>query len=116
MYVEDFPGCCNAHVVWGFGGSRAGQRVKHDIGIDELTTELKGIIKEHGEYRILVVTTNNEQVAANRVLMEQGFARSEWIAKVHHPETKVRIWWRQPTKQPPKTPTTQRRRIMRYDG
>jgi hypothetical protein len=100
MQITDLVGCCNAHVVWDFGGTVWSAGKVDEITEDELTVEVQQIILREGHYKILIATTNNQQKEANAVLRKLGFSHSRWISKYQHPGTRIRIWWREPTEQP----------------
>lgn len=93
--ITSYDGCCNAYILYDFGGTAlsAGYRGDRDIGV--MRVELARLIRDYGR-KMLTAITNDDQKVANALLRELGFRHSPWMSKRQHPETKVRLWWRQP--------------------
>jgi hypothetical protein len=95
LQIKEFPACCVMSIAINFGGTdtSAWQVAKSE-------DKIRSFLEREIEYEIrrgnaaLVATTNNNQKIANKVLHELGFAHSKWMSKHHHPETKVRLWWK----------------------
>jgi len=69
--------------------------VGRDIGVTKqaLLNELLSL-KLKGN-AVVIAFTNNKQREGNKLLREVGFKRTKWMSKTHHPETKLRLWWKQ---------------------
>ena len=99
MVTTDFPYCCTAKILAGFGESdvaEGGNRKYSEEKIEEYILERIDIYGTPGAFSglaALVVTTNSEQKTTNKVLRKLGFRHSQWMTKHQHPETKIRIWW-----------------------
>lgn len=93
----DFPGCCTIEVIVGLGGTRTAEYTGDGRQTDE---EMEVHLAHHlsrakrGGNGIAVVTTNDQQTQANRVLRKTGWRSSRFAAKAQHPETKVKLWWK----------------------
>lgn len=102
MKIDLFPGCCNAYVLHGFGGTDAAQRMQYretDSGIDPYPDDQESFIQDAVQRysdKLLVATTNNEQKVTNKLLKQFGFRRTISMEKRHHAETKLIMWWRRP--------------------
>jgi hypothetical protein len=96
MKLANFPGCCTAHVIHDLGGSQLsnGRRSPHTKAA--LRRWLETRINSYSGRRGLVVMTNDDQTAANSVLSELGFRHSGWMSKQQHPESRLRLWWKEP--------------------
>ena len=98
--IVDFPGCCNAYVMHGFGGSPACQRIQYgdDIDPDEIQQRqfIETVLNGPARQKLIVATTNSEQKITNGLLKEYGFQRTKSMDKVHHSETKLIMWWLRP--------------------
>lgn len=96
MKLSSFPGCCTARVLHDLGGTglSAGRKSAHD----KLTVKkwLANKVKDHKGLSCLVIMTNNQQATANTALKELGFECSDWMKKAQHPESRLRLWWKEP--------------------
>lgn len=96
MRIVEFPGCCTAKIIMGFGGTETASweiRPKGNMTIeDELRKFLTTEIKRYKNYATFVATTVTEQVTANKVLKEMGFVPSEPMAKNSHANTQLIVW------------------------
>jgi hypothetical protein len=97
MKVQGFPMCCNAHILNDFGGTQLTSGKKKTGTYGQLLEDLDHYIKSYGN-KCLVAFTNSEQVLPNKALRYMGFKHSVWMSKAQHPETKLRLWWREPNK------------------
>ena len=95
MKLVQFPGCCTAFIGHNFGGTPLAAGKKSVTAKTEIRQWLKLRINTHGS-GCLVVMTNSQQTAANSVLLELGFKHSAWMSKQQHPESKIRLWWKEP--------------------
>lgn len=93
----DFPHCCTAKIIVDFGESAVAAGGNRPVTVDEITKYLQKTItsyKGYG-YAMLVATTNTQQKSANKALANAGFEHTTWMKKTAHPETRVRLWWKQ---------------------
>jgi len=93
MIICNFPGCCNAEIIFNFGGTEVTENDKATISKDSIKAYIE---RQYTSGRCLVATTNTDQKEANEALKELGFKHSKWMRKNLHPETKIRLWWREP--------------------
>ena len=98
MKSRPFPGCCTASILYDFGGTILSQGEKGNIGAERIRNYLKKKAKDATGYDCLVVITNDKQKIANEILEDLGFEHSEWMSKIPHPESKIRLWWLPPKK------------------
>jgi len=93
--VAPFPQCCTARVIHSFGGTHTAI-VTDRVPKESIIRAIKRKISHYEEHGIamLVATTNDEQVEANKALRELGFSHSPWMEKEEHFETRVRLWWK----------------------
>jgi hypothetical protein len=96
MKLASFPGCCTAHVLHNLGGSQlsAGRKSPHTK--KDLRDWIQLQVDSYAGRRCFVVMTNDDQTAANSVLKELGFKHSRWMSKQQHPESRLRLWWKEP--------------------
>jgi hypothetical protein len=100
MGIEDFrvtafPNCCTAKIVYNFGGT-------YTSGLNINITDEKKMEKFINDEMywqpngtLMVAITNSDQTLANKVLRKMGFFSTKWMEKEQHPETKMRLWWKQ---------------------
>jgi hypothetical protein len=97
MNSADFPCCCTAKVIIGFGESRVAAGGAKLFSFEEIEAYINRQIEVYSGplmgYAALVAITNNEQKTANKVLRHLGFNHSTWMAKETHENTKIRLWW-----------------------
>jgi hypothetical protein len=93
MKLEQFPFCCTASIVYDFGGTQVSEHI-HNKSKGAIETYLRSVLK-YKEGHLYLAITNSQQKAANSVLKKLGFKHSKWMSKRAHPETKIRLWWRQ---------------------
>jgi len=96
MRIKQFPGCCTAKICHDFGGSYLSAGITSDISKEKIADWLNKKIKEFKGEQCLVIITNKDQEIANAVLLELGFKHSRWMSKKLHPESKIRLWWKEP--------------------
>lgn len=99
MDIYPFPNCCTGAVAVNFGQTRTngmdciGSLPDYADIKDELSDMLDDY--KYDGFAFVSATTNNEQKIDNKVLKDLGFEYSAWMSKKAHPETKVRLWWKQ---------------------
>ncbi len=95
MRFSGFPACCTGHVILELGGTGtgAGYYSNRDNTEQDIKAFIHKSISAYPSHAFVAITTNNQQVLANKVLRELGASSSPWMSKKQHPETKVRIWW-----------------------
>lgn len=102
MKVSDFPGCCTANVLSGFGNSETGMRTG-DVPAGGYTPEqFERMVQQKIDYylgtmgrAILTATLTDEQVKEAKVLKKLGFKHTRWIKKRAHRETRLRLYWKE---------------------
>ncbi len=96
MKVFDFPGCCSANIIAGFGQTKTaeyGIRPLNNNTVD--LQQLKNAIEMRKQEAIddglavLVATVNNQQKVGIKALLECGFTLSPPMYKGKHPETQL---------------------------
>lgn len=95
MYLLDFPGCCTASVLTGFGGTRTGQYGRLDKYTDETlyqAIEQELAIAHMKNHALVFATTNSQQKQAERVLRKIGFRKVGTSAKKQHEEFTLSGW------------------------
>lgn len=95
MEIRDFPYCCTAQLMVGFGESEVAEGGDFKMSLEDMKSRISMQMNYWVEEdcAMVVATTNSEQKTANKALKELGFDCSEWMYKSQHPETKVRLWW-----------------------
>lgn len=99
MQVKNYPNCCTAKVIVGFGQTNTADHEIRPVNNELSVGEIKRLIDERlNSYSIqqmatLTCITNDQQVNANKALEELGFYSSDWMSKKQHSETKVKLWW-----------------------
>ena len=96
MKEAGFVGCCTANIIYDLGGTELTMGRREAPTEDRLKRYLEVRILERAGRKCIVVMTNSQQNVANKVLLELGFKHSKWMSKRQHPETKVRLWWKEP--------------------
>lgn len=96
MKTKNFPGCCTAVIYHDFGGSNLCAGTTEDVAREKITTWLNNKIAVSKGWKCIVIITNSEQKIANKVLLDLGFKHSKWMSKNQHPESKIRLWWKEP--------------------
>ena len=96
MKLSEFPGCCTAFVAHDLGGTHLSAGKKGKISKTKIKAWLEAQRKELNGEACIVIITNNDQKAANSALKELGFKHSTWMSKKQHPESKIRLWWKEP--------------------
>lgn len=96
MISTAFPGCCTARILSNLGGTGLSGGRKKAWTQDETRIWLQARIKDWRRHSCLVVMTNDQQKAVNKVLKELGFKHSDWMSKSQHPESKLKLWWKEP--------------------
>lgn len=102
MNLDMLPGSCATLVIWNFNTDNQG----------EIETFIKRAINDNRKLKAFMATTSSagdrenwgadhRQIAANQDAAEAalracGFKRTRPLMndKHHHPDTKIRIWWR----------------------
>lgn len=96
MRIQDFPGCCTAKIVLGFGGTGTASWEIRPKGNRTIESELKEFLEReivrYKNYAVFVATTNTQQVLANKVLAEVGFVPTNPLPKNQHRETDLIVW------------------------
>jgi len=94
MRINSFPGCCTAVILSEFGESSVAEGGPKKITKEEVKEYIEKQMKvyKHVGHAMVVITTNNQQIITNSVLLELGFSKSRWMSKKQHPGTKVRLW------------------------
>jgi hypothetical protein len=105
MQITNFTNCCNAYILYNFGetelnqveNDRAyGRQIDINVDVDkDMERQLLHNIQYYGD-KLLTATTNNEQKTINKLLLKHNFKHTAWMSKRQHPETKLRLWWREP--------------------
>jgi hypothetical protein len=95
MKSQGFPNCCTAKILSDFGGTPTTGGQRRAASEDEMTAWVKQRMQYVGRGQVFVVITNSDQDIANRVLRQLGFSSSKWMRKAQHPQTKMRLWWKQ---------------------
>ena len=96
MRLSEFPGCCTAFVAHDLGGTHLSEGKQGNIAKAKIKAWLRATRKDLDGTACLVVMTNDDQQAANSVLLELEFKHSAWMSKEQHPESKIRLWWKEP--------------------
>lgn len=95
MKEHDFPGCCTATILTGFGECKtADYRLRHNM--NTLAVDLKRAeidAKEDGK-AVLLAITNSDQKEARKILRAAGWKRTRALEKDAHPETTITLWWK----------------------
>ena len=99
MHIVDYPGCCTAKVITGFGGTSTAEYGYRPIGTltqTEVEEALKSRCKQYKErgHAIITATTNDDQVVANKALEAQGWESSKWCTKGAHGNKKLKLWFK----------------------
>jgi hypothetical protein len=102
MKVSEYPGCCTAVVLSGFGNSQTGMR-GHDVPAGgHSPEEFERLVKYKLDYclrdmgkAIVTCTLTDEQDKEAKVLKKLGFKHSRWISKRAHKETRLRLYWKE---------------------
>lgn len=97
MQLVDFPGCCTAKIITGFGGTdTAEHRYRPAVPFTENTlftalTELLERAHRQGQAMVFA-TTNTAQELPNKVLPRIGFQKVEESKKTNHAEYGLIGW------------------------
>lgn len=102
MYIQDFPNCCTAKLIYDLGSNITPNLYTKEEIISYIRPKLLSS-KQNGMATI-VVTTMSKQTNANAALKELGFKHSRWMSKKNHKDTRLRVWWLQldELEEPPK--------------
>lgn len=99
MQLKNYPNCCTAKVLVGFGQTdTADYEIRpagNEMSVEVIKSRLGDRLNtcKNSGYAMLTCITNDQQVNANKALEECGFESSDWMEKDAHPETKVKLWW-----------------------
>lgn len=99
MFLKNYPNCCTAKVLTGFGQTLTADHAirpqGNELPIDSIKSEIEADLKSIrlNGYAVLTCITNDQQVNGNQALEEMGFKSSGWMSKDAHPETKIKLWW-----------------------
>lgn len=95
MIIHNFPNCCTAKVLSGFGGTLTSfeNRGGREPSVQDVKAELGEVLNSPTHLAMYTAVTNSEQVNTSKALEEVGFLSSDWMEKDAHPETKVKLWW-----------------------
>lgn len=96
MIPVEFPGCCTAKVITGFGQTGTAEYEYRPEDPLSHQTIARGIVGEMARYRrrghaTLVVTLNSQQKAGIEVLRALNWHVSPPIHKLAHPETQLHV-------------------------
>lgn len=95
----DFPGCCTAKILTGFGQSDTAEyayRPARDITFEQMYAECESMIevqKRGGRVALIFATTNSDQKMGEQVLEKLGFQRTLEVSKTQHSDKTVTGWW-----------------------
>lgn len=97
MELLNFPGCCTARVLVGFGGTDMASYHRFSKGDDSDEQMFKEIMEHlltahRTGMAIVFATTNSQQEQANRVLPQAGFKKTDTAAKENHQEFTLTGW------------------------
>lgn len=98
--LVDFPGCCTAKILTGFGETEYGEyRFRPEgnkLKDGELTEYLNKQVpwlKRSGQYALVFATTNSHQKTAIKELEAFGFQRTPEVAKEAHHDANLIGWY-----------------------
>lgn len=97
-HLVDFPGCCTAKIVTGFGQTGYGERryaPLRPLSVDDILTFLEDrvrMLRRAGNIALLYATTNSEQTIAEEALKKFGFVPTEAVSKNQHMDVKLTGW------------------------
>lgn len=101
MRKTSFVDCCTAQIISRFG--QAGGPDRNNVA-NSRTLENKSYARLKREIMAMrdrlfttVIITNNQQKNANKALRDLGFAHSTWMGGRLHTDSKIRIWWKEPS-------------------
>lgn len=95
----DFPGCCTAKILTGFGQSDTAEyayRPAHGMSFEDMYAECESMIevqKRGGRVALIFATTNSDQKMGEQVLEKLGFQRTLEVSKSQHSDKTVTGWW-----------------------
>lgn len=95
----DFPGCCTAKILTGFGQSDTAEyayRPAHGMTFEQMYAECESMIevqKRGGRVALIFATTNSDQKMGEQVLEKLGFQRTLEVSKTQHSDKTVTGWW-----------------------
>jgi len=95
MKSQMFPNCCTARILSDFGGTPVTGGQRRAASEDEVMVWIQRRMNAVGRGQVFVIMTNSDQDTANKVLRQLGFSHSKWMKKTQHPQTKMRLWWKQ---------------------
>lgn len=102
MKVSEYPGCCTAVVLSGFGNSQTGERGLEVPADGHSPEEFERLVKQKLDYylgtmgkAVVTCTLTDEQDKEAKVLKKLGFKHSRWISKRAHRETRLRLYWKE---------------------
>jgi len=93
----NFPYCCTACIIVGFGESDVAEGGPKNYSVKEIEGYIRAQLNSYHNSGMaaVVVTTNDHQTKANTALRNLKFEHSTWMSKKQHRKTKVRLWWKQ---------------------
>jgi len=95
MRYIGFPNCCTATILYDLGGTSVSGMSTWPISKEDITQYITHLLDNCYGGHTIVVATNSEQKVANEALRDMGFSHSKWMSKDAHPNTKLRLWWKQ---------------------
>jgi hypothetical protein len=97
MQLLEFPHCCTAKLIVDFGESDVAEGGDREVTYGEVRNYVQGQVQSfyNRQLAMIVATTNSQQTVANKVLEDLGFKHTKWMSKRQHPETRVRLWWKE---------------------
>ena len=94
MKTFDFPFCCTAKIFAEFGQTVVTAGDMAPKTAEAIEEYIKKQMARMPTMAFFTAVTNSDQKAAIVALRRLGFMSSRWIEKKHHPETKVKLWWK----------------------
>lgn len=105
MHIVDFPGCCTAKILTGFGQTATAEGryrpivpITKQVISDWLHNQLT-LLTRYGNIALVFATTNSDQVAAAEALTEIGFIKTNEVEKNQHADKKLIGWYMELGKQ-----------------
>lgn len=97
MKTLEFPHCCTAKLMVDFGESIYAEGGDQEYSLKQVEKFIKGEFTNwyNNSLAFFTVVTNSDQKIANKALRNLKFKHSKWMSKTAHPETKVRLWWKE---------------------
>lgn len=97
IYSVDFPHCCTAKIIYGFGGTTTADVNAYQIATKEelnLQIEAKERYAKTTGNAVVIITLNSAQKIGDKVLRSRGYKHSKWMSKSAHPKVKLRVYYK----------------------